>query len=211
MYNLDRLFITEITVEHMIRPLGIDCASPRFGWKLASDAENVKQTMYQLVISSDKGIAADTGRVESDQSIEVTVKGLSTDPMTEYRVDLTVWDNKGHEACSCTGFETGRMGVPFAGGWIWPVQEPTPSSMEGVREGDTIAQDAVPRDAEGNRTFEEFRPAQFVRIPFETDRPVRRGRVYATAHGLYRLEVNDVCPDERWLAPENTAYGKLLN
>ena len=40
---------------------------------------------------------------------------------------------------------------------------------------------------------------------------MRRARVYATAHGLYRLTVNGACPDERWLAPENTAYHKLLN
>lgn len=54
MYTLDKLFITEITVEHMHRPLGIDCSFPRFCWKLKSEAENVKQTAYQLVISSDK-------------------------------------------------------------------------------------------------------------------------------------------------------------
>lgn len=211
MYNLDKLFITEITVEHMHRPLGIDCSSPRFCWKLKSEAENVKQTAYQLVISSDKGIAADTGKTDSDQSVEVTVSGLKPEPMTAYLAELTVWDNQGHTATSTTTFETGRMGVPFAGGWVEPVQEPTPSSMEVERAGDTITDDAVMKDAEGNRTFEEFRPAQFVRIPFEAEKSVRRARVYATAHGLYRLSVNDICPDERWLAPENTAYNKLLN
>ncbi|MBR2766059.1 MAG: family 78 glycoside hydrolase catalytic domain [Blautia sp.] len=211
MYNLNRLFITEITVEHMHRPLGIDCSSPRFSWKVSCDGNGVKQTAYRLVISSDKGITADTGHVESDQSIEVTVDSLAPAPMTEYRAELTVWDNKGHSASSVTVFETGRMGVPFAGGWVEPVQDPTPSSMEVERNGDTITDDAVMKDAEGNRTFAEFRPAQFVRIPFDAEKPVRRARVYATAHGLYRLQVNDACPDERWLAPENTAYNKLLN
>ena len=76
---------------------------------------------------------ADTGRVESDQSIEVTVDGFAPRPMTEYHVDLTVRDNRGREASAGTLFETGRMGVPFAGGWVEPVQDPTPSSMEGAR------------------------------------------------------------------------------
>ncbi|MBP3900655.1 MAG: family 78 glycoside hydrolase catalytic domain, partial [Blautia sp.] len=211
MYTLDKLFITEITVEHMHRPLGIDCSFPRFCWKLKSEAENVKQTAYQLVISSDKGIIADTGKIESDQSVEVVVPDLKAEPMTAYLIELTVWDNQGHAVFSTTTFETGRMGVPFVGGWVEPVQDPTPSSMEVERAGDTITDDAVMKDAEGNRTFEEFRPAQFVRIPFAAEKPVRRARVYATAHGLYRLSINDVCPEERWLAPENTAYNKLLN
>lgn len=208
MYSLGRLFVSDMTVEHMRRPLGIDCHAPRFGWKLQSDANDVRQTGYRLVISSDTGVVADTGRVKSDQSIEVTVEGFVPEPMTEYRVDLTVWDNKGHEAASATVFETGRMGVPFSGGWVEPVQRPTPSTMEAERSGDTIA--SVPVDADGNRTFEEFRPAQYIRIPFEAEGPLRRARVYATAHGLYRLTVNGICPDERWLAPENTAYNKLL-
>lgn len=209
MYRIDRLIITEITVEHMRRPLGIDCPVPRFCWKLQSDADGIMQTAYQLVVSSKGRVVADSGKVETDQSIEVTVDGLKPEHMTEYHVDLTVWDNRGHKASATTLFETGRMGVPFAGGWVEPEQEPTPSTMEGERSGDTIA--SVPVDADGNRTFEEFRPAQFVRIPFETEKPVCRARVYATAHGLYRLTVNGICPDERWLAPENTAYNKLLN
>lgn len=211
MYFIDRLLISEITVEHLRRPLGIDCPTPRFAWKLQGDGRDVRQIAYRLMISDRDAVVADTGRVASAESIEVTVAGLALRPMTEYRVALTAWDNKGRAADARTSFETGRMGVPFAGGWVEPVQDPTPSSMEGERDGDTIAGDAIPRDARGNRTFEEFRPAQYVRIPFEATKPVRRARVYATAHGLYWLSVNGVCPDDRWLAPENTAYGRLLN
>ena len=209
MYNLNQITIAEITVEHMRKPLGIDCAAPRFGWKLVSDGHDIRQTAYRLVISDESGVVCDTGRVESEQSIEVTANSYMTKPMTVYRVRLTVWDNRGRSASAETGFETGRMGVLFMGGWVEPVQEPTPSSMEGERAGDTIA--SVPVDENGNRTFEEFRPAQYVRILFNADKPVRRARVYATAHGLYKLFVNGICPDDRWLAPENTAYTKILN
>ena len=208
-YRAGKLIISDMTVEHMRRPLGIDCVAPRFCWKLQSDMRNVRQTAYRLVIAAGEGVVADTGRVETDRSIEVTVDGFTPEPMTEYHVSLTVWDNKSREASAETGFETGRMGVPFVGGWVEPAQDPTPSTMEMVRSGDTLA--SVPVDENGNRTFEEFRPAQVVRIPFEAAKPVRRARVYATAHGLYWLTVNGVCPDERWLAPENTAYRKLLN
>ncbi|MDO4866663.1 MAG: family 78 glycoside hydrolase catalytic domain [Clostridia bacterium] len=209
MYTLNKLLISEITVEHMREPLGIDCAAPRFAWKLLSDVPGTRQASYRLMLWADGAEAADTGIVESDQSIEVTVPGFTPKAMTRYLVQVTAIDNHGCEASLESRFETGRMGVPFAGGWVEPEQEPTPSTMEGERSGDTIA--SVPVDADGNRTFEEFRPAQYVRIPFVSDKPVRRARVYATAHGLYRLEVNGACPDERWLAPENTAYNRILN
>ena len=211
MYSYNTLALRDLTVEHMRAPLGIDCVSPRFAWKLQSDVPGTRQASYRILLWNDGEMAADTGVVESDASIEVTVPGFAPKPMTRYLIKVTVTDNHGREASLESWFETGRMGVPFSGGWVEPEQEPTPSSMEGEREGDTISEDRIPRDADGNRTFEEFRPAQYVRIPFKADRPVRRARVYATAHGLYRLEVNGVCPDERWLAPENTAYIKILN
>ena len=211
MYQYNTLCLKDLTVEHMREPLGIDVAAPRFAWKLVSDVAETKQTAYRITLFTDDETVTDTGVVESDQSIEVTVPGLSPKPMTRYLVRVVVIDNHGRTASLESRFETGRMGVPFAGGWVEPEQEPTPSSMEGERAGDTIAEDTIPRDSDGNRTFEEFRPVQYVRIPFTMDRPVRRARVYATAHGLYRLEVNGACPDERWLAPENTAYNRILN
>ncbi len=115
MYRLDKLCVTEMTVEHMIRPLGNDCILPRFGWKIQCDARNVRQTAYRLVISSEAEIVADTGKILSDQRIEVTVAGLKPEPMTRYQAALTVWDNQGHAASSETVFETGRMCVPFTG------------------------------------------------------------------------------------------------
>ena len=208
MYRVDRLIISDITVEHLRRPLGLDCPAPRFCWKLASDGRNVRQAAYRLVISADGGVAADTGRVDTAQSIEVTVDGLSLRPMTAYRVSLTVWDNRGRRADGSTTFETGRMGVPFSSAWAEPVQTPTPSSMDVVREGDTY--DNMERDADGKRTFGEFRPAQYIRVPFHADKGIRRARIYATAHGLYRLTVNGARPDDRLFAPENTPYPKLL-
>ena len=50
MYTLNTLYITELTTEHLHQPLGIDCVSPRFGWKLKGNGKNVKQLAYQLRI-----------------------------------------------------------------------------------------------------------------------------------------------------------------
>ena len=210
MYTLNRLLISDLTTEHLINPVGIDCASPRFCWKLKSGGFNVEQTAWQMILFEKDRQIFDTGRIQSSQSTETVLPGFEAQPVTRYDMQVTVWDNKGRSASAFGFFETGRMGMPFKSSWVEPVQEPTPSSMDSERDGDTMAENAIPRDADGNRTYEEFRPAQYIRIPFNIRKSVRGMRIYATAHGLYRLEINGTCPRQRLLAPENTAYHRLL-
>ena len=98
MYKLNTLYVTELTTEHLHEPLGIDCAEPRFGWKLYGDGRNVKQTAYRLRICSVNGEVetqiCDTGKKETEQSIEVQIDGFQAQPKTVYRIYLQVWDNK---------------------------------------------------------------------------------------------------------------------
>ena len=215
MYFYDTLMIQEVTVEHQHDPVGIDCLEPRFAWKLEANGKNVFQCSYRLRIldeTSETVPVFDSGKVVSAQSIEVTADGFLPQPKTEYLVQLTVWDQQGREAYSETRFETGLMDTIPLGGWIEPVQEPTSSSMDMEHIGDAISDTDIPRDENGERTYEEFRPAQYIRIPFSADQGegIRRARIYATAHGLYRLFVNGMRPDDREFAPENTAYEKVL-
>ena len=86
MYTLNTLNITELTTEHLHQPIGIDCVSPRFGWKLKGNGKNVKQLAYQLRICALDGekelLICDTGEKETDQSIEVQVDDFEAKPMT---------------------------------------------------------------------------------------------------------------------------------
>lgn len=206
MYRLNRLYLTDLTIEHMRNPLGIDVESPRFAWKLHSDRKNVRQTSYHLRLYDDSGLCAESGAVSSEQSIEVMLPGFRAKPQTRYEVRLEVTDNKGARASLESYFESGKMDQPFRSRWVEPKQQPTPSSMD--RNGDSIIAGSAYVD--GKRDFHEFMPAQYVRIPFRVEKGVRRARIYATDHGLYRLTVNGVRPDDREFAPENTAYNKLM-
>lgn len=204
----EKLKLKDFTVEHLQKPLGIDVKEPRFGWKLYSRQKNLFQTAYRIRIFKENRKIFDTGKVESSTSIEVKAKGFQTEPKTRYCVNVTVWDNKGRNAAAETFFETGRLGIPFRSGWVEPKQDATPDSMEGKKlDTSTIV---VNTFADIKRDFSEFRPAQYVRIPFQIKNGMKKARVYMTAHGLYRLSVNGKRPDEREFAPENTSYKKLL-
>lgn len=209
MNKLNALYLYDFKTEHIKRPIGVETTSPRFSWKLGSIDKSILQQAYSIRIfekDSSKELFS-TGRIESDQSIEVVAEGFCPQPMIEYRVAVTVWDNKDRRAEISDYFETGRMGVPFNSSWVEPVQEPTPSSMETERDGDHATSDAYEN---GERDFHEFRPAQYIRIPFQVKKPVRKARVYASAHGLYKLSVNGYIADNREFAPENSAYEKIL-
>ncbi len=204
----DILILSGLSIEHQTTPMGIDVKVPRFGWKLESALRGVQQTAYQIQVYVGQTLVADTGKVESAASTEVVIQGWQTSPMTRYDVAVTVGDNKGRQAKAESWFETGRLGVPFQSGWVEPDQIPTPSSMDG--KDMSQAADGSNPYKKAERDFAEFRPPQMIRIPFELDKPVKKARIYATAHGIYELEVNGSRPDDRKFAPENTSYHKIL-
>lgn len=204
----DPLLINKVYVEHQTTPIGIDVAHPRFGWKLESKLENVTQIAYEVLLFADQEMAADTGRVDSAGSTEVEIAGWSASPMTRYHVVVKVWDNKGRSASAESWFETGRMGVAFESKWVEPDQIPTPSSMDG--KDMSKAADGSNPYSKSERDFAEFRPSQYIRIPFKAGKAIKKARIYATAHGIYELEVNGEKPDDRKFAPENTTYEKVL-
>lgn len=206
MNEINQLRISELTVEHQEKPLGIDVKNPRFGWKLHSMDRNVYQTAYQIKIYQKNRILCDTGRIESEESIEVTVQEFQTEPMSVYEIGVTVWDNKGNQCYAESCFETGRLGVPFLCGWVEPEQDPTPNTME----KDDGKKSKNEQEENKKRDFSEFRPAQYIRIPVKIQKGVKKARVYATAHGLYQLKINGISPDEHEFAPENTSYFKIL-
>lgn len=165
MRNINGLTVKKLTVEHMTNPIGLDVSEPRFGWKLESGKKNVHQTAYQIRLYKENELAADTGKLDRDTSIEVTAEGFQAEPKTVCQVEVTVWDNHGETASLEGCFETGRLGVPFVSGWAEPEQEPTPDSLAGKEmDCDSVSVNAF---ADQERDFAEFRPAQYVRIPFE--------------------------------------------
>ncbi len=204
----DQFTVDSLVIEHQCTPLGIDVKNPRFGWKLRSREKNLYQKAYRIRLFTGEDLAADTGVVESKCSVDVEIPGFEASPMTRYDWVLQVWDTLGRQAESESRFETGRMGIPFAGGWVEPEQEPTPPSMVG--KDMSKAADGVNPYKKVKRDFAEFRPPKRIRIPFAVSRPVKQARIYATAHGIYELEVNGIKADERKFAPEFTTYHKIL-
>ncbi len=77
--------LTYLRCEYEVDPLGIDVRQPRLSWQPTADGCGVVQVAYQVrVVDGGPGLAAgsiwDTGRVDSDQSIQVIHRGRRSRP-----------------------------------------------------------------------------------------------------------------------------------
>lgn len=76
-----------------------------------SDVRGQKQTAYQLSVvrEVDGSELWNTGKVESDRSIDIPYQGVALQAEKGYTVNLSVWDKDGKEYRETTRFETGIM------------------------------------------------------------------------------------------------------
>ena len=174
----------DLTVNHLVDPLGID-TDPYFGWKIQSGKPGTMQTARQIVITEGDGtVVWDSGKVADDRNAFVPCEGAALAPRTSYLWTVTVWDNHGErEACSAS-FETALGAEEWRAAWMG-VDRPESGRKKGF----------------GNQP-----PATLFRRAFILPQEVLSARIYATCRGVYRLTVNGARPDDREFAPEHTSY-----
>jgi len=181
--------ISKLKTLHMSDPLGID-VNPYFSWIIESDARDIMQSAYRIVVAEPSGtIAWDTGKVESDNSAFISYAGDPLKSCAAYTWTASVWDNQGHQAAASAKFETAFI-VPsdWQAQWI-----KSPFRVKKRRAG-----------------FAKQAPATMFRKAFSLKEQPAQARLYATCHGIYQVSINGVPPDEREFAPEHTVYRDYL-
>jgi len=114
--------ITNLRVEYMVNPIGIDSENPRFSWIMESNTRGQKQTAYQILVSSTpngNGDMWDSGKVESDKSVAIKYAGKALEPTTRYYWTVKVWDKDGNvvQPAEEAYFETGLMSTNGVDNW----------------------------------------------------------------------------------------------
>ena len=95
------LSVGAMKCEYLDNPPGIDVTAPRLSWVLASDERGVRQTAYQVLVASssalleqDTGDRWDSGKVASDQSVQVAYAGNSLASGQACFWKVRVWDGQ---------------------------------------------------------------------------------------------------------------------
>ena len=113
--------IEGLQVDYMENPLGLDVASPRFSWKMASDRYDQRQSTYRIDVRE-----AASGHVvwtsvphPCEMSVGVVYDGEPLKPATRYDWTVTVWNAAQDSASARAWFETGLMDSGWSGAqWI---------------------------------------------------------------------------------------------
>ena len=177
--------------EYQVNPVGIDVQHPRFSWQLLSDKANVLQTAYEIRVADSpknlntKSLIWTSGKVNSDQSVNVPYEGSALKSMQRAYWQVRVWDNSGKVTAwsEPAYWETGILRADeWNASWITMKEEVSNESL----------------------------PAQYYRNEFSCTKKVKSAKVYVTSLGLYQLFVNGEKVGDQLFTPGFTSYKKRV-
>ncbi len=180
--------------EHLHNPMGLTESKPRLSWLLESDRRAQRQTAYQILVAerledlaNNIGTLWDSGRVPSDQTVDIIYTGRPLRSRQRCLWKVRVWD-AGNQVSAYSEPAMWQMGLfapeDWRADWIGIQTEPT--------------------------TDLAMKPAVFLRRAFELDGPVARATLYATAKGVYRPYLNGERVGRAELAPGWTDYRQRI-
>jgi alpha-L-rhamnosidase len=183
--------ISDVRIENLKQPLGLDVPIPRFGWKLSSISRNLMQEAYEIQVATshesliaEKNLVWSSGKTLSDASVWVPYNGPGLLPGKKYWWRVRVWDNHGNvSAWSQPNF--------------WRIGLLTPADWKAQ-----WISNAEPEDS--------TQPCLIFRKEVNIKKKVSSATAYITCHGMYEAFINGKRVGEDYLTPGWTAYQKRL-
>ncbi len=177
--------VKELVCEYNTNPMGIDVQKPRLSWKIASAAENVLQTAYEIKVTDQtaKGkLIWTSGKVNTAQSVNLVYEGPALKSMQRVSWQVRVWDN----ANKVTAWSAPAY-------WEMGILEPESWKASWVSFG-------------SETTVKGSKPAQYFRKDFVSTKKIKSARVYVTSLGLYQLYLNGKKVSTDLFTPGWTSY-----
>ena len=154
-----------------------DVKSPRFSWIALSDENDQKQRAYQLLVASSKEMLTDksadlwnSGKVKSSENAQIEYGGEALKSRQECWYKVRLWD-KGNNASLWS--EPAKLEMAFLDSNEWKAQ--------------WISYDLTTL-GKGERYH--LPPVPAFRKEFNLKGEVKKARLYATAKGVYEININ---------------------
>jgi hypothetical protein len=187
----------DLRCDYAVNPLGVDSTAPRLFWKLAGSGRGRHQTAYEiLAASSEKHLARDngdlwaSGKVDSDETIQISYAGKKLESSQLVFWKVRVWDKNG-QASAWSQPATWTMGV---------LQKTTPPSPAGSGAAGWHAQWIGAADTNI--------PSLLLRREFSVRPGLSRALVNVCGLGQYELTLNGKKVGDDFLSPGWTKYDK---
>ena len=114
---------TYLRCEYAINPIGVEVFHPRLSWILNHTERGRIQSAYRILVSSisenldnEAGDVWDSGKVESDKSVNVECGGKSLESKVRYYWKVKWWDNAG-QVSAYSEVATFEMGLLVQSDW----------------------------------------------------------------------------------------------
>ncbi len=185
------IFPTDLTVESMINPVGVQTQSPRLSWNVQPEGEqtdNLYQSAYQILVSSDfrtlvkeKGDIWDSGKVAGKTELFIPYGGKPLESSQDYFWKVRVWDQSGNVSAWSKPSKW-VMGIVKSSDWKakWiALPESTRQSVD-LSKSFWI----------GAKEISESVLTKTFVIPENIDIQKAFGMVYIASNGKYTLKIN---------------------
>lgn len=174
--------------EYLVNPRGLDTPQPRLSWRLQSLERGEKETGFQVLVAStwenlraNRGDLWDSGRVDSDQSIQVEYGGKALRSRQTCFWKVRVWDKEGKISL-------------YSDPSFWEMGLLRPEDWHGRW---------IARDTDTNAVS-----APLLRRAFNLEGKVAQARLYICGLGYYEVHVNGEKVGDHILDPGFTRYDK---
>lgn len=180
--------VAEPRAEHHREALGIGEARPRLSWVVLDVPAGWQQGAYEIECADPEfGDVVSSGRIDSEDSVLVPWPHRELGSRSRRQIRVRVWGSGSAHASDWSPALTLETGLLEPSDW-------TASFITPDTPGMPAAGESVP----------------LLRRDFSVGGAVRRARLYATAWGLYELELNGVRVGDIALAPGWTSYHHRL-
>ncbi len=187
-----KLIPAELRCEYVREPLGVDVSNPRLFWKLESALQRdlsqtraQRQSAYHILVASalevlaqDKGDLWDSGKVESDTTIQIPYSGRPLKSSQQVFWKVRVWDNDSN-----------------ASAWSRPA-----SWTMGVLDGDDWKALWIGAENESQTIM--------LRREFSVKTGLKRAIAHVCGLGHYEMSVNGKKVGDDYLSPGWSKYNK---
>uniref|UniRef100_UPI0032165567 family 78 glycoside hydrolase catalytic domain n=1 Tax=uncultured Draconibacterium sp. TaxID=1573823 RepID=UPI0032165567 len=182
----------DLKCEYLSNPLGIDVLHPRLSWQMRSDKTGAAQSAYRIYAATNKYLLHsdtpdlwDSGKINSDQSIQIEYKGKSLKSGMKVFWKVQVWDEKG-EKMDWSQTAHWEMGLLKKEDW----------------QSDWISAPHLLSKKEWKL------PSLLFRKEIQIEKGIKNARVYISGLGYYELYINGNKVGDHVLSPNQTNYDR---
>lgn len=192
----NKISVSDLQCEMLNNPEGIDVTQPRLSWQLKASINEVKQVAYQIIVAStlenlgtNKADLWDSGKVESNESVNVIYNGKRLDNRQNAYWKVRVFTNKGEiQSNEIAHFS---MGILTYSDW---------KSTRWIGYDKASPTDSISQHSRLS--------ARYLRKEINLKKQVKNAKVYIMGMGLYEFYINGAKIGDQVLAPVPTDYTK---